>query len=142
MFIPSSLKLKRPRNKVHDRGSLALRFASLLSNQKGCATNHEKPTRQTPKPKPRGPSAQAPAARASLPIASPQMSNNNRWQTTTRRPNRRHTAQRKDPAMSPPLSQFHSRPKGPGLYARPHPPSTTLSKTAQRSNSRHARPLT
>src|SRR6185312_5568482 len=84
-----------------------------------------KTQRQAPKPKPRRPDAQALAARASLPIASPQMSNNKTP------PNRRHRLPRKTHQRALPPSQFHSEPKGPGLYAGPHPPSTTLSRTAQ-----------
>src|SRR4029079_4506324 len=98
-----------------------------------------KTQRQAPKPKPRRPDAQALAARASLPIASPQMSNNKAppkaTQAAKERPTKEpslpanSTPNRRDPAYTPahtPRQPPCPEPRKPLILRHADPPNGKL----------------
>jgi hypothetical protein len=87
-------------------------------------------TAKKPNAKSQSLSLEDPTPRPSPP-AHPFLSPLHRCQTTKRRPTGDTGCQGKTHQRALPPSQFHSEPKGPGLYAGPHPSSTTLSRTAQ-----------
>jgi hypothetical protein len=87
-------------------------------------------TARKPNAKPQSLSLEDPTPRPSPP-AHPFLSPLHRCQTTKRRPTGDTGCQGKTHQRALPPSQFHSEPKGPGLYAGLHPSSTTLSRTAQ-----------
>src|SRR5262249_36189999 len=123
--------------KVHDQGSLAPRLTSLLYPKRMPNEPRKIPLARPHKTlKPRDtPSAQDPAARASLPIASPQLSNN------SPPPQRRRPSQGKTPKGPPPKPiQLHSE-RDPAYTPTPAQTSTTLSKTAEYREFRPSGPL-
>ena len=96
-------------------------------------------TAKKPNAKPQSLSLEDPTPRPSPP-AHPFLSPLHRCQTTKRRPTGDTGCQGKTHQRALPPSQFHSEPKGPGLYAGPHPRQPPCPEPRKPLILRHADP--